>query len=378
VVHGGFGVGGVGEVVGEGVRGEEDDVEDRVGALGGFGGRGEGFLGALVASVGEEDEDFAASLRGELVVGGEVDGVVEEGAAGVGGGEGASADAGGSGGGARRIDRSRVDGAGEFGEAVGVVGEEVDVDVEGDEEGDVFRGEDVFEEARGGLLLEEEDALLAAAGVEEEADGEREVFLLGEGLDGLGLMVVEDAAVGGGEVEDVAGGVADGEVGVDEAGGEVEGLGGEGGGGCERGCFAGGGWGVRRGGFLGAEGGGGEEEGEDRRGEETHGAIRVADFGRPARDLVGLRRKAIWSLRLRLHSGLRQQGWRLRHGFFMARLKPCPFEGSAGMTRIGAWWGERGGYCRLAQRSGGLVRLKGIGDCDEEEAMVGAVGPPRW
>ncbi len=54
----------------------------------------EGFLGALVAAVGEEDEDFAAGLRGELVVGGEVDGVVEERAAGVGGGKGAAADAG--------------------------------------------------------------------------------------------------------------------------------------------------------------------------------------------------------------------------------------------------------------------------------------------
>jgi hypothetical protein len=132
VVHGGFGVGGVGEVVGEGVRAEKDDVEDRVGALGGFGGGGEGLLGALVSSVGEQDEDFAAGLGGELVVGGQVDGVVEQGAAGMGGGKGASSDAGGSGRTASRVDRSRVDGVGQFGEAVGVVGEEVDVDVEGD------------------------------------------------------------------------------------------------------------------------------------------------------------------------------------------------------------------------------------------------------
>jgi hypothetical protein len=41
-----------------------------------------------------------------------------------------------------------------------------------------------------------------------------------------------------------------------------------------------------------------------------------------------MRRRAIWSLRLRLHSGLRQQGRRLRRCVFMARLKPCPFEGS--------------------------------------------------
>ncbi len=44
MLHRGLGVGGVGEVVGEGVGGDEDDVEDRVRALGGFGGGGEGFL----------------------------------------------------------------------------------------------------------------------------------------------------------------------------------------------------------------------------------------------------------------------------------------------------------------------------------------------
>jgi hypothetical protein len=31
-----------------------------------------------------------------------------------------------------------------------------------------------------------------------------------------------------------------------------------------------------------------------------------------------------------------------------------------------------------AQRSGGLVRLKGIGDGDEEEVLAGAVWPLRW
>ena len=45
------------------------------------------------------------------------------------------------------------------------------------------------------------------------------------------------------------------------------------------GCGGGGwGWGVGGGGFLGVEGRGGEEEDEGWRG-ETHGGIRVADFG---------------------------------------------------------------------------------------------------
>jgi len=68
----------------------------------------------------------------------------------------------------------------------------------------------------------------------------------------------------------------------------------------------------------------------------------------------------------------------------MARLKPCPFEGSVRITEA-----SHGRKAVVAQRSQGLVRLKdiatraltrlkGIGDCDGERAMVGAVGPPRW
>ena len=85
-------------------------------------------------------------------MGGEVDGVVEEGAAGAAvAGDGAGAGAG--------VDLGRVDGAFDFAGAVGVVGEEVDVDVEGDEEGFVLGGEDVFEELGAGLLLEGEDVI---------------------------------------------------------------------------------------------------------------------------------------------------------------------------------------------------------------------------
>lgn len=103
-----------------------------------------------------------------------------------------------------------------------------------------------------------------------------------EGLDGLGSVVVEELAVGGGEAQDVAGFVADGEVGLDEAGGEVEGLDAGGGGRKSRGG-AGCGWGVGCGGFLGVEwdaecGDGGEQEREGEGasgGGQTHGAIRL-------------------------------------------------------------------------------------------------------
>jgi hypothetical protein len=109
--------------------------------------------------------------------------------------------------------------------AVGVVGEKVDVNVEGDEEGFVFGGEDVFEELGAGLLLEGEDVALAAAGVEEDADGEWKIFFLGEVLGLLRSLVFEDAAVVFMEVGDEAALVADGEVDVDEVDLDLEGLG---------------------------------------------------------------------------------------------------------------------------------------------------------
>ena len=151
-------------------------------------------------------------------MGGEVDGVEEKGAAGISvAGDGAGSGAG--------VDLRGVDGAFDFAGAVGVVGEEVDVNVEGDEEGFVFGGEDVFEELGSGLLLEGEDVDLAAAGVEEDADGEGEIFFLGKVLGLLEDLVLEDAAVVFVEVGDEAALVADGEVDVDEVDVDFEGLG---------------------------------------------------------------------------------------------------------------------------------------------------------
>src|ERR1700760_493678 len=99
----------------EAAVGDEDDVDDGVGLLGGFGGGFEVFLRALVAAVGEHDEDLAAGLLAELVVGGEVDGVVEKGATGGSvAGDGAGAGAG--------VDLGGVHGVFDFAGAVGVVG----------------------------------------------------------------------------------------------------------------------------------------------------------------------------------------------------------------------------------------------------------------
>ena len=239
--------------------GDKDDVDDGVGALGGFDGGLEGFLGALVAAVGQNDEDFATGLLGELVVGGEVDGVEEKGAARV-------AVAGDRAGAGTGVDGGLVEGVLDLAGAVGVVGEQVDVNVEGDEERLVFGGEDVAQESGAGLLLEREDVLLGAGGIEQKADGEREILFLGEVFDGLRALVLEEGAVFLDEVGDEAVLVARGEEEVDEVdidldGGRVDvgqGLpGGVGGGGRASG----------RGGFLGGERRGAEKQREQRESE---------------------------------------------------------------------------------------------------------------
>jgi len=160
-----------------------------------------------------------------------------------------------------------VDGALNFVGVVGVVGQQVYVDVEGDEEGFVFGGEDVAEEGGAGFLLKGKDVLLAAAGIEQNADGERQVFLLREVLEGLELAVFKEAAVAVFEAGDETALVVDGEVDVDEIDVDVEGggvgvallLGGSG---------AGGRWAVGGRGFLGAEGCGASEEHGERQGRQ--------------------------------------------------------------------------------------------------------------
>ena len=124
------------------------------------------FLRALVAPVGQKDKDFPAALGAELVVGGEIDGVEEQRAAGVRGGQRAAADAGNACRGAGRVDRGVVDGAFDFTGIVGVVRQQIDVHVEGDEEGLVLGREDVLEERGSGLLLERKNVLLRSAGIE--------------------------------------------------------------------------------------------------------------------------------------------------------------------------------------------------------------------
>ena len=102
----------------------------------------------------------------QLFIRGEIDRIEEQRPA----GRGVAGHGSGSGSG---VDGGLLKCALQFAWAVCVVGEQVDVDVKGDQEGLVLGGKDIFEELRAGVLLHGEDILLAAAGVKQQADGQR-------------------------------------------------------------------------------------------------------------------------------------------------------------------------------------------------------------
>ena len=139
----------------------------------------------------------------------EVDGVVQQRAAGL----TVPGDRSGAGAG---VDGRFVDRPLQFTRRVGVVGQKVDVDVERNEEGLILGRDDVLEELRAGLLLERKHVGLRAGGVEQNTDGQREIFFLRKVLELLLLLVFEKAALIFAQAGEEAGLVAHGEVDVDE------------------------------------------------------------------------------------------------------------------------------------------------------------------
>jgi hypothetical protein len=194
-----------------------------------FDGFGERFLAAVVDAVGEDDEGFAALLLFHEFVGGEVNRVVEKCAPAVAmavrtAAVSASTAAAGTGlGELRRVDL--IDGREEFLAGRREVLEEFDFAIEMYEESLIFVfAQDAIEERVAGGALLIEDAALAEAGVDEKAEGEREIGLLGEVRNGLGLAVLFEGEVVFGEIaHEVAVLVADG--GEEINGGDVEGDG---------------------------------------------------------------------------------------------------------------------------------------------------------
>jgi acetyl esterase/lipase len=197
----------VGSVLGL-VAFEVDGVDDGVGALGGFDGADEVFAAAVVAAVGEDDEGFATLLLRHDLVGGEEEGVVEDGAAmgsavaagvvGVVGIAGGTRGVGGVGGSVDLLERGL-----ELGTGGGEVLKEFGLAGELNHEGLVLRrGEHLVEKYAAGAALVVEDAALGDAGVNQQTEDQREVGVFVEVADGLGLAVDLEGEVVLGEVLD--------------------------------------------------------------------------------------------------------------------------------------------------------------------------------
>ena len=189
---------------------EKNAVNQGVGSQGGFDRFGEGFLAAAVDAVGQDNQGFAALLLFHQFIGSEIDGVVEKRAAAMAVATGAvaaavsTAAAAAVGTGLRKLrGADLIDGGEKFLAGSGEVLEEFYFVVEVDEEGFVFIfAEDAIEEGSAGGALLIENAALAEAGVDEEAEGEREIGVLCEIGDGLGLGVLFEGEVVFGEIAD--------------------------------------------------------------------------------------------------------------------------------------------------------------------------------
>ena len=93
------------------------------------------------------------------------------------------------------IDLRLVHGAGQRVGVAGVVGEKIDVHIEGDEKSFIFRAQNAAEKSSAGLLLQRQNILLASAGVEQDSQGEGLIVLGGEVLDLLRRLVFQDGEV---------------------------------------------------------------------------------------------------------------------------------------------------------------------------------------
>ena len=99
---------------------------------------------------------------------------------------------------------------------------------------------------------------------------------------------------------------------------------------------------------------------------------RLGDGDSVSGDFLLGERKAGQSLRLRLRSGLRQSGRRLRRGLLMARLKPCPFDGSVvDQKKVGVLRDSIGGGGKRVEGVGGLRDSGFFGCAQAASCLVG-------
>ena len=183
---------------------------------------------AAVASVGENDEGFAARLFAHELIGGEEEGVVENGAASTAGTAGSAAVIGGAGvfaGGVDLLEGGLKQRAGR-----GEVLQELRLGGELHDEGSVLRrGEHLVKEDTAGAAFLVDDFALRETCVDQQTQGQGKIGVLVEVANGLGLIVdLKNEIVLGKILDEGSLLVAHDDGEVDEAG--VDGDGGGGGG----------------------------------------------------------------------------------------------------------------------------------------------------
>ena len=157
-------------------------------------------LAAFVLAVGQQNHCLAPHFFRQHVVGGQINGVVEHGAGLGRSGYRTAAGAGYWTGGVTGVDLYRIQ---RFLQTVNVAGEilqQTGIDVEVDDEGFIFVGQDLFQERATDFLLHVEDSQLTAAGVDQNSERERQVRLGGKIFHGLRLAVFRDIKVSFGKV----------------------------------------------------------------------------------------------------------------------------------------------------------------------------------
>jgi hypothetical protein len=215
---------------------EVDGVDDGVGALGGFDGFDEGLSTAAVAAVGEDDDGLATGLLAHELVGGEEEGVIENGASAATGAAGCATVVRGSGvsaGGVYLLESGLEQWAGR-----GQILQELSFGSELNNECLIFRrSQHLIEEGAAGGSFLVDDFSLREACVYQQTEGKGEIGVLVEVANRLRLTVdLKDEVILRKILNERSFFVADDDREVDEAG-----VDGDGGGGGDRSLVGGGG-----------------------------------------------------------------------------------------------------------------------------------------
>src|SRR6185369_15855813 len=176
---------------------DQQHIADRVRLLRGLDRIGDLVFAALVLTVSEQDHGLASHFLGQFIVGCQIDGVVEHSAFGIGTARQGSAALPGQAAatGRRSIDACAVEGGAQQAGRVGEILQQVGFDIETDHKRQIFGAQDLIQEIGPDFLLHLQNLSLAAAGIDQNSQGQGKVRFGGEILDCLRAAVLADLEV---------------------------------------------------------------------------------------------------------------------------------------------------------------------------------------